>query len=394
MPARALAAGVAARIAGRMVAPWLAGAAGVAALMAALGLAGGACPAQASIGLAGSSTRPTAPLQAFILSSAPDSLIDLESHPQSVGVAYPTYFDCARSSGRIEGEDTGAITAYARAHRIIVMPRFNCQDGPTVHTILTNRYARARTLSGLLRIAESPAYAGLNLDFENDLPTDRSALSSFVIALARLLHAHGRRLAVDVVGVTHDDPTIGTGLYDDRTLAAAADYVFVMAWGTHWAGSVAGPIAPLPFVTRVAHYVASLPHADRFVLGAPMYGLDWAMPVASAYPARAHSARAHPAPATALQYANVLALARSTGATPLRDRSVDEVTFTYTRAGVQHRVWYMDARAVADRLRIARTYGLGTGVWRLGVEEQALWSSPTIVEGSSAAVVRATETGR
>jgi spore germination protein YaaH len=346
----------------------------IAALMAALGLAAmaGATLAQASTGEVTGAPQRATPLQAFVLSSAPDSLVDLEAHAQTVGVVYPTYFDCARSSGRIVSEDTGAISAYARARRIAVMPRFNCQDGPTVHTILTNPRARARTLSGLAQIAESPAYIGLNLDLENDRGTDRPALSSFVTALARLLHARGRRLAVDVVGVTHEDPAIGTGFYDDRALAAAADYVFVMAWGTHWAGSVAGPIAPLPFVARVARYVASLPHADRFVLGAPMYGLDWPI----------RPAPAHPSPATALQYASVLALARSTGATLLRDRSVDEMTFTYTRAGVEHRVWYMDARAVADRLRIARAHGLGAGVWRLGEEEQALWSSPAVVERS------------
>ena len=50
-----------------------------------------------------------------------------------------------------------------------------------------------------------------------------------------------------------------------------------MAWGPHWEGSGPGPIAPLSFVRGVARYVASLPHARRFVLGVPMYGLDWAV---------------------------------------------------------------------------------------------------------------------
>ncbi len=240
-----------------------------------------------------------------------------------------------------------------------------------VHTILTEPHARTRTLADLVHIAETPAYAGVNLDLENDVPADRGALTSFVSALARLLHARGKKLAVDVDGVTHEDSAVSTGFYDDRALAAAADYVFVIAWGTHWEGSAPGPIAPLSYVSAVAHYVASLPHADRFVLGAPMYGLDW--PVARR-PARQP-------PATALQYANVLALARSVGASPVLDRAVDEPTFAYTQSGVEHRVWYMDAQSVADRLRIAREHGLAVGVWRLGGEDQSLWSSPPVVEG-------------
>lgn len=354
----------------------------------ALGLvAGCVAPATASAQKDKAAAKRPVPLQVFVLASAPDSLTDLEARAQAVGVVYPTYFECEPSSGQITGVDTGSITAYANAHQIAVMPRFNCQNGPTVHRILTDPSVRARILAGLVQIAESPAYAGVNLDLENDGAVDRKALSSFVTALARLLHAHGRKLTVDVDGVTHDDPAIATGFYDDRALAAAADDVFVMAWGTHWAGSAPGPIAPLSYVSAVARYVASLPHANRFVLGAPMYGLDW--------PVEEGPSRQSPGggSATALQYAAVLALAHSVGATPVRDRSVDEMTFAYMQAGVEHRVWYMDARAVADRLRIAREHGLAAGMWRLGGEDQALWSSPPVVDGRRAPGCAEPETG-
>jgi spore germination protein YaaH len=349
-------------------------AAGMAAGIAALSspCAASATPAPASASAVGSAPvapgAGPAPLQAFVLADAPDSLVDLEAHASAIGLIYPTYFECESLTGRITGESTGAITAFARSRHIPVMPRFNCQDGPTVHLILTDPSVRALTLAHLVHIAESPAYAGLNLDFENDGAADSPALSSFVAVLARLLHAHGRRLSVDVVGVTRHSPALATGLYDDRALSAAADYVFVIAWGAHWEGSQPGPIAPLSFVAGVARYVASLPHADRFVLGAPMYGLDWPVGPEPSLQSRAN----------ALQYSNVLSLIGSTGAIPLRDRSVDEMTFAYTLDGVSHRVWYMDARAVVDRLRIARAHGLGVGVWRLGGEDQALWFSPFV----------------
>ena len=358
-----------------------------------------------------------------MLSGAPDSLADLETHARDIGVVYPTDYACAPVSGRIvregaaddaqgEGPSSGgpdapggeglggrgpggeadAIAAYARSLGIAVMPRFNCQDGATVHTILTNPRVRARTMAGLAALADVPAFEGVNLDLENDTAADRGAMSAFVDALARALHAEGRKLSVDVVGVTHEeDSSRQTDFYDDRAIVGAADDVFVMAWGAHWEGSGPGPIAPLSYVAAVARYVASLPHArGRIVLGVPMYGLDWPVPGGSSQrlaalrqsPALLRSPAPQQSPATALQYANVLALARSTGATPQLDRSVDEPTFTYTHAGVTHRVWYMDARSIADRVRLARKYGLRAGVWRLGREDQALWSSPAVVEGA------------
>jgi spore germination protein YaaH len=317
----------------------------------------------AAILLAAPTTAAAQRLQAFVLVSSPDSFADLQAHAGSIGVVYPTYFGCSIPDGQVLGAPNPEVDAYAQAHLLPELPRFNCQDGATVHRILTDPRLRARTLTSLVTLASSPLYRGLNLDLENDGPRDRRALSSFVVALAARLHALGRRLSIDVVGVTHEDPRIGTGFYDDRALAAAADTIFVMAWGVHWEGSAPGPIAPLPYVAGVARHVASLPHARRFVLGIPMYGLDWTAAGGSAHPA------------VALQYAGVLALAHATGGTPEHDRSVDEPTFTYARAGLTHRVWYMDAHAVLDRLRIARRYGLAAGVWRLGEEDQSLWPS-------------------
>ena len=114
---------------------------------------------------------------------------------------------------------------------------------------------------------------------------------------------------------------VATGLYDYRALSAAADSVFVLAWGAHWAGSAPGPIAPLGEAEAIARYIASLPHASRFVLGAPMYGLDW-------------SEGAPASQATAYEYSGIAALARSVGATPSRDSASQEMTFTYIADGV------------------------------------------------------------
>jgi spore germination protein YaaH len=319
------------------------------------------CPAAGSAH-ARTGHRPA--LQAFLLASAPDSLADLKAHASAVGVVYPTYFDCVVPGGSLTGQDAPAITAYARAQRIAVEPRFNCQDGATVHSILTDPQLRAQTLARLKRIARNPLYGGLCLDLENDGASDRQALSTFVAALGGWLHAHHKRLSVVVDGVSSENTAISTGFYDDRALSAAADSVFVLAWGAHWAGSQPGPIAPLSYVAAVARYLASLPNASRFVLGAPMYGLDWA------------GAGGPGDQATAYQYSGIVALERSLGATPARDPASGELTFTYTSPeGIAHTVWYMDARSVLDVAAIARANGLAMGVWRLGKEDQALWSS-------------------
>jgi spore germination protein len=328
------------------------------------------CLIAASLAAATASTAQAVParrsaLQAFLLSTAPDSLVDLQAHARSIGVLYPTYFNCQVPSGRITGHDIPAITAYAHSRDIVVMPRFNCQDGPTVHQILTDPQTRAATLARLAAIARDPLYGGLCLDLENDGAADREALSTFVAALAQKLHSHRKKLTVVVDGVSSENLAVSTGFYDYRALSAAADWIFVLAWGAHWEGSAPGPIAPLAEAEAVAAYISSLPNASRFVLGAPMYGLDW-------------SEAATASQATAYEYSGITALARGVGAVPARDSASQEMTFSYTAAGVAHRVWYLDSRAVLDLLRIGRAHGLAVGVWRLGGEDQRLWSSPLL----------------
>jgi spore germination protein YaaH len=66
------------------------------------------------------------------------------------------------------------------------------------------------------------------------------------------------------------------------------------------------------------------------------------------------------------------------GATPTRNSSSDALTFSYTDgAGAHHDVWYTDATTETDRIKLAHTSGFGgSGVWRLGHEDQRLWSDP------------------
>ncbi len=50
--------------------------------------------------------------QVFLLSSAPDSFADLQRHARSVGIVYPTYYDCAIPGGALTGAPQAAIAGY------------------------------------------------------------------------------------------------------------------------------------------------------------------------------------------------------------------------------------------------------------------------------------------
>ena len=140
-----------------------------------------------------------------------------------------------------------------------------------------------------------------------------------------------------------------------------------MAWGIHWLTSGPGPIADMRWLQAVVHYVNSLPDRDRYVMGSPLYGVDWP-----------RSSGAGP-PATALEWSDVAALSARAGVPPAYDATAHETHFAYTdAAGVRHQVWATNAGAVLERMRLFGSNGYGVGVWRLGREDQALWANPLL----------------
>jgi spore germination protein len=122
----------------------------------------------------------------------------------------------------------------------------------------------------------------------------------------------------------------------------------------------------LPWATKVADYVAKQPNLAKFILGTPLYGMDW--------PSGGGPAN----PATALQYADTEALAAQVGATPTLDPVAQELHFSYTSGGVSHDVWFNDLASVSQRVALARARGLGVGIWRLGTEDPAIWTDPQL----------------
>ncbi len=314
-------------------------------------------------------TRSPAPTtgkaHAFLLASTTASFTDFQAHYQHIAVVYPTYYNCVANT-QITGADSPLISSWARARRVLVLPRVNCQSASVLHAILTNPALRAATLSKLEALVTQNGYDGLNIDFESGAATDRGALTSFIQTLAGALHSHGKKLSVCVSAAYYNQTTGRAGFYDYRALGQYADWVFVMAWGYHWATSAPGSLDDIRWETTVANYVASMPLRSKYILGQGMYGMDWP----------AGGGPSHPA--TPYEWADVMRLASHVGATPLFDAATGSPHFSYTAAGVRHDVWYENRNSLGLRIELAVNRGLHVGFWRLGAEDPLLWSNPLL----------------
>jgi spore germination protein YaaH len=306
--------------------------------------------------------------RAFLLASTDRSFEDFQRNYMKIGRVYPTYFDCL-ADGTFVGRDDPRITRWAQARRIQVLARVNCQRTSTLNRILNEPVLRERWLSRIVEVARDHGYEGINIDFEAGLWTDRNALSDFVTELSARLRAEGRIVSICVSAKAHDNNKQHprNGIFDYPVISAQVDEVLVMSWGWHWLTSPHGPISPLTWLTGVAQYTSSMPHRDRFVMGSPMYGIDWPQGSGSSNPG------------TALEYDQIQALIARVGATPQRDPASGELYFSYTAGGIQRNVRYMDAESLRIKHATAAAAGIPrTFLWRMGNEDQAIWNLPSV----------------
>jgi spore germination protein YaaH len=303
-------------------------------------------------------------VQAFLLASTDQSFVDLQAHYQQIGVVYPTYFECG-AAGEVLGKDDPLVTKWALARKIEVMPRVNCQNVTDEDRILNEPAVRETTISQLVGLCESHGYQGVQIDFEGAPPGERGAFTTFITMLAERLHAQGEKLSTIVTAKYYNVMSGRAAMYDDAALSGPSDYMFVLDWGVHWTTSAPGSIDEMPWFKRVAEYTATLPNRGKFVLGMPMYGIDWA----------AGGGPSHPG--TPLEFSETTGLANELGVTPEWEATAQSPHFSYTDAnGVSHAVWYTDQQSIGARALLAQSLGLGLGVWHLGSEDQSVWELP------------------
>ena len=314
-------------------------------------------------------TPTTGTAQAFLLASTDQSFRDLEAHYQQVGVVYPTYFDCA-DGGEVTGKDDPLVTGWARARQIEVLPRLNCQYSPREAQLLNDPSQRAKLIDNLAKLCGTYGYDGIQVDFEGADPTERNPFTAFITLLAERLHAQGDKVSTVVTAKYYNVPTGRAAMYDDAALSGPSDYMFVLDWGIHWTTSAPGSIDEYAWFKKVAEYTATMPNLHKFVLGMPMYGIDWANGGGSGNPG------------VPLEYENIVALEGVFGALPEWDAVALSSHFTYhDGAGVRHDVWFTNQQSIGIRAQLAETLHLKIGLWHLGSEDQGVWSLPQLAAG-------------
>ena len=192
-------------------------------------------------------------------------------------------------------------------------------------------------------------------------------------------------------------PTSYTAFYNRAEQALFADYVVVMAYDEHYAGSEeAGPVASIGYVKEgVANTLKEVP-ADQIIMGMPFYTRVWIeTPVSSDTTASetTDNAEASTEEVTvedgssdsytlyelttyATNMSEIQNLISANDATPVWSEEAGQNYVQYENNGVIYKIWIEDALSLEEKLKVLQSNNLAGGsFWKLGLENASVWDT-------------------
>ena len=283
--------------------------------------------------------------------------ISLKNNLKHLNMVLPEWYFINPKTDRIEARiDQRALKLMRRAH-IPVLPmltnNYNSAFRPeAIGRIMRDSTKRMGMINELVTACKRNGFAGINLDLEELNINDNALLVTLVKDFARVFHANGLYVTQAVAPFNED--------YDMQELAKYDDYLFLMAYDEHNAGSQAGPVSSQRWVEKATDWAAKNVPNDKIVLGMATYGYNWAQGQGG----------------TTMSFDQTMATALNAGAKVNFNDDTYNLNFSYQDEddGTLHQVFFPDAVTTFNIMRFGATYHLaGFGLWRLGTEDRRIW---------------------
>lgn len=216
---------------------------------------------------------------------------------------------------------------------------------------LESEDSRRKLISSLTRVIDENKWQGICVDFEQ-VPAD--AQPNLLLFMQELHALFNQRGWLVIEAVPFDD-----GNWNYRAYAEATDYLMLMAYDEHWAGSTPGSVCSQPWFQNKLEKRMSELAPEKTILCIGGYGYDWQV-------------EGKP---TVMTFREAMLAADKSKAKISFDPVELNPYFKYEKDGSQHEVWFLDAVTAYNQMIEARSYGVsGFALWRLGSEDPSLWS--------------------
>ena len=281
-----------------------------------------------------------------------------------VNVISPTWYFLSDNTGEILSYADASYVEAAHAKGLQVWALIsNFSPDVSTTTLLASRAARQKVQNYLVNQALELGFDGINIDFEGISQEAGYDYVQFMRELSILCRKNHIILSVDV-----PVPMDFSRHYNRAELGRVCDYVIVMGYDEHYAGSdIVGSVASMNFeINGIENMLMEVPK-EKLVSAIPFYTRLWYTETLAD--------GSNSVTSEALGMDEAESILAQNGVTSTYDESTGQQYAEWTAAdGKFCQVWLEDEESVARRAALVSQYDLaGNAAWVLGNEKDFVW---------------------
>lgn len=296
---------------------------------------------------------------------------------EGLNVISPTWFTMTDGNGTVTSIAAAQYVQWAHDNGYKVWPLIGNEfDSAATNLVLTNSTKRAKVINSLINYAKQYKFDGINVDFENMYTKDKDNFTLFVKELTAKAKQNNLTVSVDVTVIAKNSNW--SECYDRAALSQIADYIALMAYDQHWAGSQdSGSVAQLTWVDNSVKQVLKEVPAYKLILGMPFYTRVWKEDYSSGKTTPVVTSEA-------VSMATAEKRIADNKAKKVWDAASGQYYAEYTIGKAVYKIWLEDATSIKQKVALVNKYNLaGASAWRLGYETQQVWNAIADVLGQA-----------
>lgn len=223
--------------------------------------------------------------------------------------------------------------------------------------LFASRSSRTRLIETLISDAGFYGYDGINLDFEYVKDAYSRDFLQFVRELSIACEKKGLVLSTD-----NYKPEAFNSFYDLKEQSAFVDYVIIMGYDEHYAGSKeAGSVASLTFVEEGIKDALKMVPESQLINAVPFFTRIWRVKGSDVS-----------STAVSMQAALNAIKGKTTG---IWNDELGQYIAEYNNGSETVKVWLEEEKSIEEKMKVIKKYNLaGVSAWKLGMEKDGIWS--------------------
>lgn len=278
---------------------------------------------------------------------------------KALNVVSPTCYWLTDNDGNFKciGNKNYVSTAHKMGIEVWgLVSNFHSNTNVDLTEVLSYTSKRVALEKNLVESVLSFEMDGINIDFESVPKACGEHYVQFIRELALLCHENNLILSVD-----NYVPSEYTAHYNRTEQGKFVDYIIIMGYDEHYAGSEAGSVSSIPWMTKGIEDTINLVPANKVINAIPFYTRVWK----TANGKTTSEALTMPASAEWLTKNKL---------EPVWDEATSQNYAEITKSGTLYQVWMEDAQSIVVRLNVMNKNNIaGVASWRVGQEIPTVW---------------------